>query len=384
LNNDRVTLQALAQPLQEAGRAQLDADPASVGLLIHDWSKLRLNNDDAAALTHDQDVGYELMTALLASADDGRPLAPMRMDLKTGEAVHSTAGGTGGEAVADLPHVDQVLQTMRAARGWGLSKPLVHVVDREADSIGHYRQWDEAGALFLVRGDDRRVNWEGASVRLKEVCAALSDQGGFTPAGSVDYRGKPREHHVAQTRVTLDRPARRHEGGRQVQISGRAIELRLVVSEVRGDGGRVLARWMLLTNVDESAADAATVARWYAWRWKIESYFKLLKSHGHEVDYWQQESGLAVARRLLVCAMACVTVWDLQRQQTREADELRQLLVRLSGRQMKHGVTCTAPALLAGLSILMPMLVLVDEDVGALLRLKHLAKKVLPMGMRDV
>jgi len=26
----------------------------------------------------------------------------------------------------------------------------------------------------------------------------------------------------------------------------------------------------------------------------------------------------------------------------------------------------------------------VDEDVGALLQIKHLAKKLLPMGMRDV
>jgi len=219
---------------------------------------------------------------------------------------------------------------------------------------------------------------------LKEVCAALLDGGGFKHAGAVDYRGKARENHVAQTRVTLDRPARRREGGRRVQVPGRPIELRLVVSEVRSAEGRVLARWILLTNVQESAADAATVARWYAWRWRIESYFKLLKSHGHEVDYWQQESGLAVARRLLVCAMACVVVWDLQRQQTREADELRQLLVRLSGRQMKHGVAYTAPALLAGLSILMPMLVLLDEDVGALLHLQHLAKKVLPLVMKDV
>jgi IS4 transposase len=47
--------------------------------------------------------------------------------------------------------------------------------------------------------------------------------------------------------------------------------LRLVVTEVRDLGGRVLARWLLLTNVPTELADAATIARWYYFRWRIEN-----------------------------------------------------------------------------------------------------------------
>lgn len=30
-------------------------------------------------------------------------------------------------------------------------KPLVHIIDREADSVGHLRQWDQVGCHWLVR-----------------------------------------------------------------------------------------------------------------------------------------------------------------------------------------------------------------------------------------
>ena len=32
-----------------------------------------------------------------------------------------------------------------------LGKPLLHIIDREADSAGHLRQWSDNKHLFLVR-----------------------------------------------------------------------------------------------------------------------------------------------------------------------------------------------------------------------------------------
>jgi hypothetical protein len=137
--------------------------------------------------------------------------------------------------------------------------------------------------------------------------------------------------------------------------------LRLVVSEVRDERtGKVLATWLLLTNLPREL-DAATVALWYYWRWRIESYHKLLKGAGQQAESWQQESAGALARRLAVASMAAVVVWNLARDDRPQAARLRGLLVRLSGRQMKrvkgHGVVpFTEPALMAGLGVLLPML----------------------------
>ena len=103
------------------------------------------------------------------------------------------------------------------------------------------------------------------------------------------------------------------------------------------------------------------MAWWYYWRWRIESFFKLLKGAGQQVEHWQQQDGAALAKRLVVAAMACALVWRLERQETAAAATLRGLLVRLSGRQMRRGREHTAPALLAGLWSLLAMLEVLQE-----------------------
>lgn len=73
---------------------------------------------------------------------------------------------------------------------------------------------------------------------------------------------------------------------------------------------------------------------------------------------------------------ACLTAWHLQRDESEEAAKLRAVLARLSGRQMKHRVESTAPALLAGLERLLAIDDLMQrEDLDEIL---DLARRVLP------
>ena len=122
----------------------------------------------------------------------------------------------------------------------------------------------------------------------------------MTFSRAVEYHGAPARQYVAEAPVTLTRPASTHRKDKasgkdkRVRTKGEPLPLRLVVAEVRDDDGNVLARWLLLTNLP-AGVDAATVALWYYWRWRIESYHKLLKGAGQQVESWQQESA-----RLLV------------------------------------------------------------------------------------
>ena len=109
--------------------------------------------------------------------------------------------------------------------------------------------------------------------------------------------------------------------------------------------------WLLLFNVPAAVA-AAEVALWYYWRWRIESFFKPLKGAGQQVEDWQQQTAEALAKRLLVASMARAVAWEVARAPGPDAEALRALLVRLSGRQMKRGVAWTLPALLAGVWVL--------------------------------
>lgn len=373
-NNERVALAALVEPLREVGRDAVGDLRAPFVLLVHDWSKLSFGHSngkkDLVQLTHATDVGYELTTALLVSGDDGRPLAPMEMHLRTANGILSTRA----PAPRNRPHLEQVLPTMRASNGWGLSKPLVHVIDREADSIDHYRRWDADGHKFLIRADDRRVLHSGKSCLLSEIRGQFKRQKRFKCVGDAAYHGRPAKLWVAETEVVLHRAAKKNVNGKKWELPGRRLTLRLILVQLRNDKGKVLAEWMLLSNVPLSWATAEHFARCYYWRWGIESFFKLLKSHGIELEHWQQETGPAIARRLLIAAMACVVVWQLQADNSPEASELKDILIRLSGRQMKRSRPHTAPALLAGLWVLLSMLELIRHY--DLRKIKRLAARI--------
>jgi hypothetical protein len=387
LNNESVPFHALIEPAQDAVRDALHARPGRFVLVAHDWCMFNFSTHaskpDRYRRSHRGDLGYELGTALVVDAADGRPLGPMEFRLRTAVGMLGTRIGGAG-----LPagHVDEIDEAMAAADRWGLPRTPVHIIDREADSVGHYRRWHAAGHRFLVRADrQRRVLHEGRERKLDEVAADLA--GAFVDV--LDPGGRPEEVklggttgrvRMAEAAVILHRPARHNTGEKtaggskkQVEVPGPPLPLRLVLTQVVDAAGAVLAAWWLLSNVAAEDAPAATIGRWYAMRWRIETYHKLLKSSGMNAERWQQEDAGAILRRLCVASMACLTVWHLQRDESEAAAKMRSTLVRLSGRQMKHRVESTAPALLAGLERLLAIDDLMQvEDLGEILDLARL------------
>ena len=387
LRHESVTLPALIEPAQQAVRDALTLSDAPVALVVHDWCMIHYTtpNPDRYRRSHATDLGYELGTALVVSADAGQPLGPMELRLRTA----TTTLSTRPTPTAHPPgHIDELLDVMNEARSrWDLGKPLVHVIDREADSVDHYRQWSHRGHTFLVRANTGRIVRLGdRAVKLEE----LTDQPCLRWQAVKDASGQPRRVNiggvagalwVAEAAVVLDRPAKKRVGGgKRIDVAGVPLPVRLVVSWVLSDEGEILAEWFLFTNAGVAFA-AATVACWYAWRWRVETYHKLLKSSGMNAEGWQQESGEAVAKRLVVASLACLTVWHLQEDRSELGGTLRGVLVRLSGRQMKHRVGSTAPALLAGLEKLLAIDDLLEEyDLQEVLAL---ARSVLPTLFRS-
>lgn len=373
-NNPRVEFSALADPLREAGRLGCQQSDSDYVLLAHDWSKLdyakHASKEDQRQLTHSSDTGYDLTTALLIDAGTGSPLAPMQVHVHTVDAVYSTASTP---PAVDDHHLEQLEPTMEEVDSWGLSRRVVHVIDREADSLRHFRRWAPSGHLFLVRCKDRRVLWEGEPWLLSGMVEHFDREETFDAVREVLFQGIAARQEVAEATVILHRPHKTLIEGKQRVRSGEPLEVRLIVTRVVDSEGAVLAEWTLLTNVEPEGADASQIALWYYWRWRIESFFKLLKNHGLHIEQWQQESGEAIARRLLVAAMACVVVWNLQRQETPEAEATKRMLIRLSGRRMKKGVACTAPALLAGYFVMLSMCDLLQDSDYNLPNIKKIA-----------
>lgn len=160
---------------------------------------------------------------------------------------------------------------------------------------------------------------------LKEVEQSIKDE--FKYVRQIEHLGKKAFQYVAQTKVILDGEGRTCYGARAEDkrryVKGPPIELRYVLSEVRDAGGEVLATRRLWTNLEE-AVSAPEIALWYYWRWRIESFFKLLKRGGQQLEAWQQESATAVAKRLLIIAQVCVIVRALAASKEEKAATMRQ------------------------------------------------------------
>ena len=349
-HNSRVTYPALLDPLLRSAREFTNARPDRVQLVVHDWCTLAFPNHtakpDRKTLSHDRDVGYDLHPALLVDATTGSPVAPLDVTLTTANAALSTRP----QPIPDQPaaHVDQLLPAMKHIDRLGLPAKLVHVIDREADSVGHWRAWDP-DHVVLVRADDRHVRRGGQPTKLSEIHAGFRAEQRFEPVGLVKHHGVEARQFVAETRVVLHRPAKRKVRGKSVEMPGRPVELRFVMTEVRNGDGDVLATWWLLTNAPAAWGDAAEVARWYYFRWRIESTFKLLKSAGWDVEDWLQRKGEALFRKLLLVIANCVQVWQLELRQDASSEWFKEILMRLSGRQVKRSVPVTTSGLLAGL-----------------------------------
>lgn len=369
------------EPLRKVGRKKAHQSDSEYVLLAHDWCKIDYkgheSKKDLRQITHEHDIGYEMSTSLLIDAANGATIAPLQMHLKTSNRAYSTGQK---KPKRNAHRLDELTPTMKESSQWGLQRKVVHVIDREADSLGRMRQWDARGHMFLVRCDDRRVKWNGQSILLSEIAEHLDSEMLFKPGGEALYHGKKVSQEVAQTEVVLHRPHSEVVNGGKKTVPGRPLTLRFVVTRLIDEEGYILAQWMLLTNLLDETISAYQIALWYYWRWRIETYFKLLKSHGIELEKWQQQTGEAIARRILVASMACVFVSNLQQDDSEEAIETRKILVRLSGRQMKYGCISTPPALLAGYMVLLSVTDLLANSDVDVRKLKQIAKKSAPQG----
>lgn len=149
------------------------------------------------------------------------------------------------------------------------------------------------------------ASYEGQSQPLSQIGNGLI----YKETRQVEYKGKPATQWIGETSVVLIRKAQPFLKDRTERKtrhkSGEPLPAQLIVSRIMGADGHLLAEWYLLSNLEQEVA-GERLALWYYWRWRIESYFKLLKGGGHQLENWQQESGEAVFKRLLIASQALV------------------------------------------------------------------------------
>jgi hypothetical protein len=346
LNNDSCTLAELSKPLLKVAHELSETECDTYALVVHDWSHLSYGKHTSKQDTYNtikRNIGYLLQTSLMLSDKHGGPLSPLAMNLKDNKQIHSTYSQESNRNITNLEKLSLQIEWLGEQT---FRKKLVHIIDREADSIGFIRSLGTHCWLIRGKGGNKVLHGEN-SKKIQDIAKDLS----YNEMRTIHYKNRKANQYIAETEITIIRPAKPEKKGvngkRVNPIKGDPVKCRLIVSKIIDACNKEVAVWYLLSNLIE--VDKATIALWYYWRWSIENYFKLMKSAGMQLESWQQTTSLAIARRILIASMACVWIWRIAHATGPEASKIRKILVRLSGRQMKWGKEFSYPALFAGL-----------------------------------
>ena len=354
LGNAQISLDALRATRREVMLATLPADRALV--CIHDVTQLDYTRHRTKAdreLIGDHDgLGYEYIPCLA-------------VDELTGEmrgVLHDTlvsAAGPDDQRVVEYDyeplfaaftpeerrrllanHCHQQAAQLRLLATQLRGRPAVQVADREFDDYFLLDQCLETGVDFVIRSKGRR-NVQMPETDWIPATARTARQGGLpAPAGwgyvrldavvkatplepyktlPLDARGRVCDPAQAQRfaalqigafRLRLYRLAKRNH---RYFPPPRPVEVNVVViRETAPPPGVEPLLWILLTSLPvDTPAQRARIGRLYELRWKIEEFFRLLKS-GYGIEKRRLQDATKIGKLLVILTLAAVTAAQLR------------------------------------------------------------------------
>lgn len=328
LDNDRV---GEAEILAGHFRATHERFAAVEGpvLVLHDTTEFSYTRENAAAigLTHKVAKGHKdkkgrqrmhtvcgiLMHSSLAVTTDGLPLGLTAIKLWTRKKFKGTNalqgktldGGKHSVNTTRIPLEEKesirwLQNAQQATATLGEASRIVHVGDCESDSYELFCECEALGTQFIFRTcNDRRVQDDGRTVY--EVMAEQRVKGVHRIAVR-DNKGRPSTAvlEIKYEKIRVCPPI-----GKEKRYGN--LELTVIHATQRGTPkDRERIEWKLVTNLPVTCkADAIEKLEWYALRWTIGTFHKVLKSGCRAAD-----SKLRTAERLAnLMAMMCILAW---------------------------------------------------------------------------
>jgi hypothetical protein len=181
-------------------------------------------------------------------------------------------------------------------------KRCVHIGDCESDIYELFCTAEDAGTHFLLRTCVDRLAGDGKHTVAAEMAETACK--GLHRVKVQDRRGEVSTAvlELKFRKIHLLPPINK-------QNHYRALELTVLHATERSTPrGRAPIEWKLITNLPvTSRAEAVEKLRWYAMRWKIETFHKVLKSGCRA-----EESKLRTAGRLVnLIATFCILAWRI-------------------------------------------------------------------------
>jgi hypothetical protein len=188
----------------------------------------------------------------------------------------------------------------KSTERFGEPERCIHVADREADMYEYFHEAKRLKSHFLVRiCVDRRTT----EIRTVDEEMRRAPVAGRYAISFTDEQGK---HVDTELEVKFKTLEIKPSDGRKAKIYGPLKVSVIYANEIGRKSGRSLINWKLITDLPVKNLKAAVEKlRWYALRWKIEVFFKILKSGCKAEDSKLRTS----ARLSKLISIFCVLGW---------------------------------------------------------------------------
>lgn len=319
LDNPRVDENTILAGHFEATRSRFAA-LEGLTLVLHDTTEFSYQRNDPALIgkMHKSFVGRTkegrpsvrtvcglLMHSSLVVTLEGLPLGLAAVKFWTRKKFKGTNALRGKVNATRMPIEKKesfrwVENLTQATTLLGDPGRCVHVGDRESDIYELFCAAHEAGTFFLVRTCVDRLAEDG-QVTIAEEMGRRPVQG----VHKIDVRDKKGNLRQAKLQIRIGRMMVLPPLGKQKRYPALPLTV-IYAQEVNPPRGEDPIEWKLVTNLPvESLDDAVEKLQWYAMRWKIETFHKILKS-GCKAE----ESKLRSADRLTnLLAIYCILAW---------------------------------------------------------------------------
>ena len=321
LNNDRVSEAEILAGHFSATRERAAATDGPI-LVLHDTTEFSFKREDIAAvgvtrkavagryrdgtLRHYTACGI-LLHSSLAVTTEGLPLGLAAVKFWTREKFKGTNALKKKINPTRVPIEEKEsirwLENLRQSTEL-LAEPTrcVHIGDRESDIYELFCTAKDTGTHFLLRTCVDRLAGDGTHTIATEM-AEVQCKG--------IHRVEVQDRHGQVSEAILELRFRRIQVLPPIGKQSRYPQLVLTVlhaTERGRPGNRDPIEWKLITDLPvASRASAVEKLHWYALRWKIETFHKILKSGCKAED-----SKLRTAERLVnLLAMFCILGWRI-------------------------------------------------------------------------
>jgi hypothetical protein len=181
---------------------------------------------------------------------------------------------------------------------------LVHICDREGDIYDMFQAAIQDKSNFLIRVKvDRRT--EDETVTINEIMKNAVISGNH----EITYRDKNGDEITTDLEIKYEKMTIKPSYGPKQKLYP-DTEVTIIFAQERGvpKGSRDLIDWRLITNLPVHCLDdAKEKLKWYSIRWRIEIFFKILKS-GCKIE----ESKLRTADALCkFISINCILAWRI-------------------------------------------------------------------------